>query len=279
MSVREEFEQEYQKEELELLILVKKECGGAVCRKDMLEPFIEFLASVDIRTGTLMRETGRLEWLIKEDENRKDWGYEFKKLGIYHVKVRKCIPKKLAPETSPVMNNRYMLVDILGEDVQNPELEKLREQYKVPIVVEHEAGTFTLDRDLSWFEGEVNWFGETFTISLEPDEPDGDEAEQALAVLKELYEDRSAWNERLKKFAAEELTEDANDWLEDSDSEEEPEEITKERFAERIGIESIVISPNGDMTFYYYDDDMFWGHTILVEANISGEIEDAYIAG
>lgn len=279
MSIREEFEQEYQKEEFELLILVKKECGGAVCREDMLVPSIEFLASVDTKTGTLLRETGRLEWLIKDDENREDWGHDFKKLGIYHVKVRKCIPKELAPYTSPVMNNRYMLVDILAKDVQNSELEKLREHYKAPIVIEHESGTFTLDRELSWFEGEVNWFGDTFTISLEPDEPDGDEAGQAFAVLKKLYDNRNAWDERLRKFAAEELTEGANDWLEDSDSEEEPEEITKERFAERIGLESIVISPNGDMTCYYYDDDMFWGHTILIEANISGEIEDAYIAG
>lgn len=60
---------------------------------------------------------------------------------------------------------------------------------------------------------------------------------------------------------------------------EKPDEITKESFIERIWLESIVISPNGDMVCYYYDDDMFWGHVIQVEANISGELHDAYIAG
>ena len=46
-------------------------------------------------------------------------------------------------------------------------------------------------------------------------------------------------------FAAEELTELANDWLSDSeDFEEGGTEITKEAFAKRIGISEMTISPD-----------------------------------
>ena len=39
-----------------------------------------------------------------------------------------------------------------------------------------------------------------------------------------------------------------------------------------------MINPEGDMVVYYHDDAMFWGHTVEVNANISGEILDADIA-
>ncbi len=93
-------------------------------------------------------------------------------------------------------------------------------------------------------------------------------------------------------FAAEQLTELANDWLadrEDFDEDNEYDEndennndeslITKETFAERIWIGEIVIFPNGDYEVYYNDDDMFWGHVIIVGGNIKTGIEDALIAG
>ena len=72
----------------------------------------------------------------------------------------------------------------------------------------------------------------------------------------------------------------ANDWLSDSeDFEENGTTITKEAFAERIGISEMTISPDGDYEVYYNDDDMFWGHVIIVSGNVETGIEDAEIAG
>lgn len=46
-----------------------------------------------------------------------------------------------------------------------------------------------------------------------------------------------------------------------------------------MGISELTVSPSGDYEVYYQDDDMFWGHIIIVSGNVETEIEDAYIAG
>ena len=112
MSVQTDFEKEFETEEYEMLILVQASCGGAVCIKDMLKPSVDFLASIDLRNGQFFHEKGRVEWLIKKDNKRKGWGYDFEQFGIYRVVVRKCIPQKLQPYQLHYMNNRYRHIGI-----------------------------------------------------------------------------------------------------------------------------------------------------------------------
>ena len=188
MSVQTDFEKEFETEEYEMLILVQASCGGAVCIKDMLKPSVDFLASIDLRNGQFFHEKGRVEWLIKKDNKRKGWGYDFEQFGIYRVVVRKCIPQKLQPYQLHYMNNRYMLIRVLEENASNEKLEALKEHYSKPISTENELGTFVLDREFSWFEGSINWNGVEANVYLETDEEDGDTAEQAMAVLKSVIE-------------------------------------------------------------------------------------------
>ena len=42
-----------EKEEFELLILVKEDCGGGVVRGNKLIPSVDFLASIDLQTVIL----------------------------------------------------------------------------------------------------------------------------------------------------------------------------------------------------------------------------------
>ena len=159
MSVQTDFEKEFETEEYEMLILVQASCKGAAIIKDMLKPSVDFLASIDLRTGQFFHEKGRIEWLIKNDNKRNGWGYEFEQFGIYRVAVRKCIPKKLQPYQVQYINNRYMLINVLEEHASNEKLEALKEYYVKPISMENELGSFVLDREFSWFEGIVNWNG------------------------------------------------------------------------------------------------------------------------
>ena len=60
---------------------------------------------------------------------------------------------------------------------------------------------------------------------------------------------------------------------------EEADPITEEDFARRIVISMIAIEADGSITGYDDDDDLFWGHTIVVSINQNGEMTDADIAG
>ena len=274
MSVQTDFEKGFETEEYKMLILVQSSCKGAVNIKDMLKPFVDFLASIDLRTGQFSHEKGRLEWLIKNDNNRQGWGYDFEQLGIYRVTVRKCIPQ----DQTPYMNNRYMLINVLEENASNEKLETLKSYYAKPISIENELGSFALDREFSWFEGIVNWNGVEANVYLETDEEDGDTAKQAMKVLKRVVDNIVENDTKYREYAAEELTELANDWMDASD-EIDTEEITKEIFMKRMEMSEIVVSSNGSLSLFYNDDDMFWGHVIEIDVDSSEEIICAHIAG
>lgn len=274
MSVQTDFEKGFETEEYEMLILVQSSCKGAANIEDMLKPFVDFLASIDLRTGQFSHEKGRLEWLIKNDNNRQGWGYEFKQLGIYRITVRKCIPQ----DQTPYMNNRYMLINMLEENASNKKLEALKAYYAKPVSIENELGSFALDREFSWFEGSINWNGVEANVYLETDEEDGDTAKQAMKVLKRVVDNIVENDARYREYATEELTELANDWMEASD-EIDTEEITKEIFMKRMEMSEIMVSSNGSLSLFYNDDDMFWGHVIEIDVDSSGEIINAHIAG
>lgn len=86
----------------------------------------------------------------------------------------------------------------------------------------------------------------------------------ALKVAHVLFKEQDEWNMKIKMYASENLVELANEWLE-GDDEAEIDEITKEMFI--------------DFEIIFFDGDMFWGHCIIVNGNINGELTSAYIAG
>lgn len=275
-----EFENKFQKEVVELLVLTKESVGGAAIYGDMLKPSLNFIASVNVKTGELSQEKGRLEWIIKNTSDRVGWGYNFKQYGIYHIKARKSIPVILEPYMSKSLNNCYMVIEVVKENVFEPRLDEIREKISKPVIIEEDGlGKFVLDRRFSWFKGAIEWLGVQCRVSLKTDEEDGDTAEQALTALKELHKNLKSWDDSLRKYAAEKLTELANDWLQEQDDCEEAAPITKENFADRLEMSELLITPNGDFTLYYCDDDMFLGHAVEVDANINGELSDAYIVG
>lgn len=280
MSVKSEFESRFYKEEKELLVLTKASVGGAAIMGDMLRPSLEFLASVDEQTGELSREKGRLEWLIENVPGRTGWGYDFRQFGIYRLRVRKNIPVKLETYMSKTMNNCFMVLEILEKDASEPRLEEIREQISRPVIIEEESlGKFELDRQFSSFEGEMEWLGEECSVFLETDEEDGDTAWKALQILRELRQDLKNWDDKFRRYAAEKLTDLANEWLAEDEEQAGSDPITKETFARRLEISEISITPDGDITVYYHDDDMFWGHVVEIDANIEDGVLDANIAG
>ena len=279
MSVKEKFEKEFYDEDREMLVLMKSGCNGAVVYGDMLKPSVDFLASIDLKTGVLSKTVGRIEWMIKNDKDRKGWGYDFQQFGIYHVKVKKCIPQKLKPYQMELLNNRYMLIDIVEENVKNLELEKLQDYYSTPIIIKNDLGTFELNREFSCFEGQVEFDNIEILVLIETDEEDGESARNAMAALFDFSNHFKDLDQQYRMFAAKELTESANEWLEADDNEEKLDVITEEIFMNRIQISEITATSNGELVLYYNDDDMFWGHIIEINIDESRNPIEVSIAG
>lgn len=52
-----------------------------------------------------------------------------------------------------------------------------------------------------------------------------------------------------------------------------------QKIIESISINEMTVSPEGFVTLYYDDGDMFWGHSIEIDVEADGTVSDADIAG
>ncbi len=129
-------------------------------------------------------------------------------------------------------------------------------------------------------EGEVEISGQNIYFGISVDDiNDKETVDRLISEFKKFISEFDKWDKRIREFAAKSLTDCANDWLQDSLEDGEPFiEITEERFAQRMVLNSIGYDENG-FDVYYDDDDMFWGHCILVYGTLENGIEEAQIAG
>ena len=141
-------------------------------------------------------------------------------------------------------------------------------------------GEMTFDESLGSFEGEVEISGQNIYFGISVDNiNDKETVDRLISEFKKFISEFDKWDKRIREFAAKSLTDCANDWLQDSLEDGEPFiEITEERFAQRMVLNSIGYDENG-FDVYYDDDDMFWGHCILVYGTLENGIEEAQIAG
>ena len=141
-------------------------------------------------------------------------------------------------------------------------------------------GEMTFDESLGSFEGEVEISGQNIYFGISVDNiNDKETVDRLISEFKKFISEFDKWDKRIREFSAEKLTDNANDWLQDSlEDDEEFVEITEEKFAERMVLNSIGFDENGFEVFYD-DDDMFWGHSILVDGTLENGREQAYIAG
>lgn len=211
----------------------------------------------------VIQEEKRLEWLADDEQLKasREW---LDKDRIVKLAVRRG-------------ENTFMLVEVLSKSFHDEELEALRDEMLKPVYyTDEKLGTFTLDRSVQTFEKSIVWAKEEGKLYFDHDEPQ--EMTAALATAHTLFDDELKWSHSIRSFAAEELLDLANDWLAD-DEEAELDEITTEIFISKLELSSISVSANGDFTIYFYDGDMFWGHVIIVEGNVNGTFDSAYIAG
>ena len=167
-----------------------------------------------------------------------------------------------------------LLLD-LPEPAFDPDLKAILEEQKKPVTFWEEGlGTFTLNRQVDWFETELDWLGAEISLVFDQDENRADCVMNAKALLA----DAAGWDRRVREYAADELLSTANDWAGQMED-EEPQEITREQFVERMELESIEIRADGSFQFWFGDGDLFYGHSIWVSGDLENGPNDAAMEG
>ena len=171
---------------------------------------------------------------------------------------------------------RLLLLD-LPEPGFDPDLKAILEEQKKPVTFwEDGLGTFTLNRQVDWFEMEADWLGAQISLVFDREE----DRAGTLQAAKKLLACTEDWDRRIREYAAGELLELANDWNQDLGGEDGgPPEITREQFMERMELESVEIRADGSFEFWFADGGLFYGHSIRVSGSLENGPEDAGMEG
>ena len=273
-----EWERTFEDEAGEIVVLLAGSSGAAK-RNGFWESAHSYLAYVDCETGTLCADDGRLVYPVSDEEYAAGGILgRFRDEEIYRVAARKKISHELPEGMSASSQNRLLVVEVLEENPPCPALEEVLAEYRRPVVLnDEELGELSLDKDLDMFEGEVLWRGEQICLSLEVDAADEDTWADARRAMKEMLAEQDRWDRDMRASAARELTELACEWRESAD--EEVPEITEESFARRIELRSIAMEPDGSFSAYFDDDDMFFGHCVVVYGTLADGVASAVMAG
>ena len=275
-----EFEKEFESKKTEITVLIKEKCtSAAVLDDNWLHPSVRFVAYIPEGSNEVIEEEGRLEWLVKKSPFRKGWGFDFEKYQICKLRVRKCIPKELKPYQMQILNRRYLVEKIVDKDVKNDMLQQIKQRLEIPVTIKTKYGIFVLDRGFSTFNSAIQLSGNKIEFFLSTDEENGETADGAIKAFENIADNFEQFDKKNRESAANELLELANEWLADDDRADKPEEITKEMFMESIKLSEINIKPNGRLTVYYLDGDMFWGHVIEMRIDPDWTCKSANIAG
>ena len=273
-----EWERTFEDEAREILVLLAGG-SGAGKRNGFWDVSHYFIAYVDCQTGALHTGDGRIVYPVSDEEHDAGGILDgFRREAVYRLKARKRIPHKIPEGVTASSQNQFLIVEVLEEDAPCPALEEVLAEYRRPVVLnDEELGELSLDKDLDMFEGGISWRGEDIDISLEVDSSSEDTWTAAVAAMKQMMTDRDRWDRDMRAFAARELTELACDWRESAD--EDVPEITEESFAQRIELTSIAMEPDGSFSAYFDDDDMFFGHCVVVYGTLADGVASAEMAG
>ena len=273
-----EWECTFEEDAREILVLLAGGAGAGK-RNGFWDVSHYFLAYVDCATGALHVNQGRLVYPLSDEQYAAGNVLgRFPEQVIYRLKARKKKSEEVPEGMTASWRNQFLIVEILEEDAACLELEEVLAEYLRPVVLTDEVlGELTLNKDLDLFDGDVSWRGEQISVSLEVDSGCEETWKQAVQAMKTMLADQERWDRDMRAFAARELTELACEWRDSAD--EDVPEITEESFAQRLDLTSIAMDPDGSFSAYFDDDDMFFGHCVVVYGTLADGVASAVMAG
>ncbi len=309
MSFESNYLKNYSKKEEEITVLIKSGVLGAGISDGYKFPDARFFAYID-SDGKLVEEEGILDWILKENE--EGFKYSFDQFGIYKVKVRRRngsgtyfylvgildenaandeLEKIKTEKMKPIfLENKYgkfnfdfelnwfdNKIEIDGNKIhvainieeKNEEAEELCKKLEEYLDNFHEndkanreyAAKELIETAKDWSEEELIELDDFVDDCLYAED------EEEVEAFKEKWEDSDE--------ATEEIWQKRWDTGEDA----EDEGLTESSFAKRIKIESINIYGDGSLEFFYDDDDIFYGHVIVIKKDSDGTFSHCDIEG
>jgi len=276
---RENFEKRFDTIEKEVLVLTEGGISASRWGKNKLwHASVTVLAVIDADTGVLTEKKCSLNWQMTDAENNNGQVFDIQGETIYRLRVQESLPFLAFDDEEIPRGNTLWVRAVLESECSETRLEKILAEFRKPMTLQMDTGeVLLLEKSVGLFSGEGHWNGEECVLNIEVDEEGAVTAKNALQTLGKLLAGSREWDDKARKFAAEELTDNANDWAQDED--ENAEVITKEEFSKRLIISEVCVGIDGNFEIFFGDDDMFWGHVIIVSGNIATGIEDADIAG
>ena len=240
------------------------------------------LGYIELDTGRRHGKRSNMRWDISAEEYKskeRPYKQHFTEGVIYRVKA--------FPVRSPeLMSNEFKkgwlyVTEVLGACLSEPYLLDLLEEYNRPKSLHSDIfGDMPYNARRGEFETECDWLGSKISLRIYS-KPDSEELPETLAAMERLYLERERWDREMRVNAAKTMTKSANEWLADYnyDAEEKRPPITEEAFAKNIKLSSILTYGGTEFTAYFDDGDMFFGHTIEVDADIEKGVESADLMG
>lgn len=174
------------------------------------------------------------------------------------------------------LDGRRLLLLDLPQPAFDPDLKALLEEQKKPESTDVQGlGTFTLNRQMGWYEAEVDWLEQRIRLDFDKGEEAAMKAAQDTA--RALLADAQSWDTRVRSFAAAHLASLAGQWAPDGFSEEDApaREMTPEEFAQRLELDAIQVDDQGGFIFWFQDSALLWGRCVRVNGTLELGPDDA----
>ena len=247
---------QYKPEPHEYLIAVGDECAEI---SDTLFgttiAAMHILGFIDLTTGEHEAMLTHLMWELSADELRENAFSEFfKERTAYHVK---CLPPMKPWFSTPFKRtgNLY-LTEIIEADIHEPYIDGVIQKYIDSLHLHSELiGVLDSVDEYPAYRGTFNRLGTEIKIIVSNE---FSPVEDALKHMENLCRNCETYDKLFRKFAAEQLTDRANEIMQSS--------FTKEEFAAGLKIRYIDMFRDGSYTVEF----LFNDHLINVDGNLNG---------
>lgn len=228
-------------------------------------------ARYEYRTGEFIEKAATVIW--REQGSRDDWNIELKPESVYYLKVYDLDRNEY--DYPDMVKDILCLHSVTEYDDTTMYTDSLDQFFKgyiqMDIIDDDETGSFVYNRSEGYYVKQgYEWLGSEIEIRLESENGNREEGIVALGYFKELNNSMEEYDRLIRGYAADKATDAVNELNYNIYAEyAKYEPVSREAFMRRIKVKMISISQKGIYRFSLDDDDMLWGHQIIVEGNMT----------